>query len=208
MLTPSKLLFLPGISGDTSFWRPVADLLAHPAAKVHLGWPGFGPTPADPEVAGIDDLVARVLGEIDQPSALIAQSMGGVIAVLAALARPDLVTHLVLTATSGGIDTSGLGVSDWRPGFLRANPNLPAWFITYKPDLAADLGRIAAPALLLWGDADPISPVAVGRRLAQLLPRAALHVIPGGAHDLALVHAARVAPLIAAHLAKSAASGD
>jgi len=206
MPTASKLLFLPGVSGDTRFWRPVAALLAHPAAKVHLGWPGFGPTPADPGVQGIDDLVARVLREVDRPTALIAQSMGGVIAVRAALKRPELVTHLVLTATSGGIDTAGLGVEDWRPAFLRAHPGLPAWFINYKPDLAAELSEVTAPALLLWGDADPISPVAVGRRLAELLPHAELRVISGGDHDLARVHAARVAPLIEAHLAKTSGS--
>jgi pimeloyl-ACP methyl ester carboxylesterase len=200
MPTPSKLIFLPGVSGDTTFWRPVGDLLTHPGVRVHLGWPGFGPTPAAPDVKGIDDLVALVLGEIDQPTALVAQSMGGVIAIRATLARPQLVTHLVLTATSGGIDTTGLDVSDWRPAFIRANPNFPAWFINYKPNLAVDLGGIAAPALLLWGDADPISPVAVGRRLAELLPNAELHVIPGGNHDLAQVHALRVAPLIDAHL--------
>lgn len=52
------------------------------------------------------------------------------------------------------------------------------------------------PVLLLCGDADPISPVAVGRRLAELLPRAELVVIPGGTHDLVCDRAAEVAPHI------------
>jgi pimeloyl-ACP methyl ester carboxylesterase len=56
------------------------------------------------------------------------------------------------------------------------------------------------PALLLWGDADPISPVKAGERLVAVLPNAALHVIPGGGHDLASVHAGLVAPLIDRHL--------
>lgn len=56
------------------------------------------------------------------------------------------------------------------------------------------------PALLLWGDADPLSPVAAGRRLAGLLPRARLHVFAGGGHDLAHAFADEAAALIDDHL--------
>lgn len=197
---PSKLIFLPGALGRTEFWLPVAALLAHPAAKMHFGWPGFGSTPPAPEVRGIDDLVVRLLAEIDQPTALIAQSMGGIIAIRAALAKPDLVTHLVLTATSGGMDMSGLGAEDWRPSFHDAYPSLPRWFSAYHGDLTPSLGRIRMPTLLLWGDADPISPVSVGQRLVSLLPRAELHVFPGGDHDLGNTHSREIAPLIDEHL--------
>ena len=102
--SPAKLLFLPGASGNTRFWLPVAERLAHPAQHVHIGWPGFGDTPPLPSVTGMDDLVTRVLAEIDRPTALVAQSMGGIVAVLAALERPELITHLTLTVTSGGVD--------------------------------------------------------------------------------------------------------
>ncbi|SFP39880.1 hypothetical protein SAMN05216229_102138 [Geopseudomonas sagittaria] len=65
--SPSKLLFLPGASGNTESWRPAAERLAHPAQQVHIGWPGFGSTPPDSGVTGMADLVASVLPEIDQP---------------------------------------------------------------------------------------------------------------------------------------------
>ena len=200
MPTPTKLIFLPGAIGSPEFWKPVADRLLHPASRTRLGWPGFGQIPADPLVKGLDDLVPRIVAEIDQPSALIAQSMGGVVAVQAALARPDLVTHLVLAASSGGIDTSDLAVQDWRPAFLKENPSLPRWFSDYKSDLSASLGLIRAPVLLLWGDSDPISPVSVGKRLSGLLPGARLHVFAGGQHDFANTHAAGVAAMIDEHL--------
>src|SRR5690242_6437707 len=80
-----KLLFLPGASGNTDFWRPVADLLRVPGERVFLGWPGFGPTPADPGIASLEDLVGTVLERLDVPCALLAQSMGGVIALQCAL---------------------------------------------------------------------------------------------------------------------------
>lgn len=200
--SPTKLIFLPGAAGKPEFWQPVSDLLVHPASRRLLGWPGFGSIPRDPSVNGIDDLVERVLVELDQPSALIAQSMGGVIAIQAALKQPELVTHLVLTATSGGVDMSDLRAHDWRPEFVKANPSLPRWFVDYQGDMGASLHSVDAPTLLLWGDADPISPVAVGERLKGLLPRARMHVIAGGEHDLANKFASRITPMIDEHLNK------
>ncbi len=199
---PGKLLFLPGALGRTQFWEPVASRLAHPAAQVQVGWPGFGATPSDPTIGDIDDLVASVAAQVDQPTALIAQSMGGIIAMRVALARPELVTHLVLAVTSGGIDVAGMGGQDWRPAFHETHPLLPRWLSTCQEDLSARLPTVMAPTLLLWGDCDPISPVAVGARIAALLPRAQLHIIEGGDHNLAQAHAARIAALIDAHLGR------
>lgn len=190
--------------GRTEFWQPAADLLAHPAEKIHFGWPGFGGTPPDPKVHGMDDLVASVVAAIDRPTALIAQSMGGVVAIRAALERPNLVTHLVLTVTSGGMNMEDFGAQDWRPSYREANPSLPGWFHSHCEDLTPRLAEVRAPTLLLWGDADPISPVGVGRRLASLLPRAELHVFAGGDHDLGYTHASEIAPLIDRHLATAA----
>jgi pimeloyl-ACP methyl ester carboxylesterase len=200
MHKPSKIIFLPGAFGNPDFWRPVSELLVHPASRKLLGWPGFGITPRVPNVEGIQDLINLVVNEIDQPSALIAQSMGGIIAVQAALKRPELVTHLVLSVTSGGVDTSDLQVEDWRPEFLAANPTIPRWFAEYRNDISSNISSVRAPVLLLWGDVDPISPVAVGKRLQGLLPKSKMYVIPGGEHDLANKLAAKIAPLIKEHL--------
>jgi pimeloyl-ACP methyl ester carboxylesterase len=197
---PTKILFLPGALGRTDFWHPVADRLTHPAHKAHVGWPGFGGVPADPSIHGLDDLADRLAATIDGPTALVAQSMGGIVAVLAALRKPTHITHLVLSVTSGGIDMAGLGAEDWRPAVRAAHPDLPGWFLDHGDDLSPRLATLDIPTLLLWGDADPISPVAAGRRLAASLPRARLCVIAGGGHDLAHAFAESVAPLIDGHL--------
>ena len=181
----AQTIFLPGASGDTQFWRPLASRLRHGGRGRFVGWPGFGGLPADPQVRGIADLAARVTLEITDPVNIFAQSMGGIVALLAALERPDLVRHLVLSATSGGIDMSSLRAFDWRRQFRQSFPTVPRWFEDERWNLADRLPDIRAPVLLLWGDADPISPVSVGQRLAQLLPHAELVVIPGGTHDLA-----------------------
>lgn len=203
---PSQILFLPGALGRTWLWEPVAGLLSHPARKMNIGWPGFGSIPSDPQVNGIDDLVQMVASRITQPTALVAQSMGGAIAVRVALEKPELITHLVLAVTSGGIDVAALGGQDWRPAFHESNPQLPRWFSAYQEDLSARLPTVRIPALLLWGDSDPISPVCVGKRLASLLPLARLHIVEGGDHDLAETHAAEIAPLIDEFLATEAQS--
>lgn len=193
---PSQILFLPGALGRTQLWGPVARLLSHPAPQEHIGWPGFGSIPADPHVNGIDDLVGMITAKVNQPTVLVAQSMGGAIAVRVALENPELITHLVLAVTSGGIDVAALGGQDWRPSFHESNPLLPRWFSTYQEDLSAKLPTIFIPTLLLWGDSDPISPVCVGDRLASLLPCAHLQVVEGGDHDLVKTHASSIAPLI------------
>jgi pimeloyl-ACP methyl ester carboxylesterase len=203
---PSKLIFLPGASGNTAFWLPLANRMTTDAEKVILGYPGFGQEPASPDVTGIDDLVRTVVSHIDQPTALIAQSMGGVLAVRAALEKPEPITHLVLAVTSGGIDTEGLGAKNWRAEFVEANPSLPPWFVSFKSDLTREMSRITQPVLLLWGDADPFSPVAIGEKLLELLPNARLHVISGGNHDLARDHALDLAPIVDAHLAHAQAA--
>jgi pimeloyl-ACP methyl ester carboxylesterase len=197
---PSRLIFLPGALGRTDVWQPAARLLSYPAQKLHVTWPGFSGMPSDPTIRKLDDLATRVLADIDQPTALIAQSMGGVVAMLAALRKPELVTHLVLSVTSGGMRMEDFDAQDWRPEVQAQNPGLPDWFISHREDLTPRLSTLDIPTLLLWGDADPISPVKAGQRLAAVLPRAELHVVPGGGHDVACAFAGQVAPLIDRHL--------
>jgi pimeloyl-ACP methyl ester carboxylesterase len=59
----------------------------------------------------------------------------------------------------------------------------------------AELERIAAPVLMIWGDEDPYGGPDIGRRAAQMLPNASLEVIPGR-HAPFLDDAARCGELI------------
>jgi len=197
-----RLLFLPGAGGNASLWEPVAWGLSHAGPREFVGWPGFGGVPLDPTVTGLEDLVERLLARLNDSVILFAQSMGGVIALRAALSAPSQVRALILSVTSGGIDLSELGAADWRPPFERANPGLPRWFLDARDDLTSEIQRIRIPTLLLWGDADPISPVSVGQRLSALLPDAELVVVPGGTHDLVSERANEVLPHIERHLRK------
>ncbi|MEQ1731453.1 MAG: alpha/beta hydrolase [Vicinamibacterales bacterium] len=199
MSRPEQVIYLPGIRGEAAFWEPVATRVAAVAPPDVLRYPwASGSGPID-EAASFDDLAGAVTGRIDKPTALVAQSLGGVVAVLAASKRMDLVTHLVLVATSGGVRTDDLGVIDWQTLFFDTYPHVPRW-MGAPLDLAAQLAQLTMPALLLWGDADPISPLAIGERLLSLMPSARLEVMAGGEHDLAVRHADAVAAAIAGHL--------
>lgn len=204
MTVTPKLIFLPGAGADPDFWRPVGERLPASWGKVYLGWPGLGHQPSHPDVNGLEDLVGLVEAQIgDGPVDLLAQSMGGLVAMLTALRHPRKVRRLVLSVTSAGLDMKQLGAADWQATYHRNHPNAARWLSDVHVDLSAQLPGIALPVLLLWGDADPISPVAVGERLADLLPNARLHVLPGGDHDLVHQRADEVAPLIAAHLGQA-----
>ena len=196
--TMVKLLFLPGASGSGAFWHPVACRLDWQSTL--FSWPGLGNEPSDPEVACVSDLISLVAKEVDRPLAIIAQSMGGYIAIKLALQFPELVKCLVLVATSGGVPIQDLGGIDWRPSYEARFPRAEKWIAKPVEDLSPQLGKLQVPVLLIWGDADPISPVAVGERLLSLLPNSSLQVIEGADHDLAETHADAVAVLIREHV--------
>lgn len=197
----TKILFLPGAGASPDFWKPVGALLPAEWSKTYFGWPGLGDQPHDPSINGMDDLVRLVATKIDGPVDLVAQSMGGGIAARLALELPHKVRRLVLTVTSGGVDMVGLGAADWRADYRQSFPRAAAWITETRAAAPLPVEKIAVPTLLLWGDSDPISPLAVGRHLEARIAGARLHIVAGGDHDLARTHAAEVAPLIARHLA-------
>lgn len=199
-MTIARILFLPGAGGSPQFWKPVAEALPAAWPKEHFGWPGLGAQPHDPSIRGLDDLKQLVTAKMDGPVDLVAQSMGGVLAAQIALEHPGLVRRLVLCVTSGGVDMEGLGASEWRADYRRSFPKAAAWITDVRSSAPLPVEKIAAPTLLIWGDKDPISPVAVGRHLAERLPNARLEIVTGGDHDVASTHADLVARLIAKHL--------
>ncbi len=197
-MTAPANIYLPGALGRSDYWKPVAERLPQP--RELLGWPGFGDVRADPKVQGLADLVPYVVDRLKAPSNLIAQSMGGVIAVRVASAHQLLVRRLVLVATSAGIDMRALAARDWRPELRRSHPTLPSWFEAPIDDMSDALADLGMPTLLLWGSNDPLSPIVVGERLNELIPNSRLVVIEGAGHDLVVEHSERVAELISEHI--------
>lgn len=68
-------------------------------------------------------------------------------------------------------------------------------------DIAARLGEIAQPALIIHGETDEPVPLQLGQMLREYLPGAVdLVMVPGAGHTPSLTHAARVNPALAAFL--------
>lgn len=196
------IVFLPGSGGAAEFWHPLGALLPSSWRKTYLSWPGLGNQPHDPAVNGFDDLVRLVTQKIDGPTVIIVQSMGGIVGIRAALKHPEQITHLILVATSGGIDLSDMELEEWRDSYLSAFLNSQKWITTERPDHSADILNIACPTLLIWGDSDAISPPAVGKRLSSLIRESTLHIVVDGDHDLGRERAEEIAPLVIDHITK------
>jgi pimeloyl-ACP methyl ester carboxylesterase len=189
-----RIAFLPGTSGAGSFWDPVRQRIP----DVHsfaLDWPGLGDIPPDPAISSFDDLVHFTIRSLDDlPTVLVGQSMGGFIAMRAALARPDLVSHLVLAVTSAGIDRAALGLPDWRPGVGDGHPSgASQWVAEPQPTLDAQIGSVDVATLLIWATDDGISPLQIGRRLHELLPNSELVIYESKSHWVVHDHADEIA---------------
>jgi pimeloyl-ACP methyl ester carboxylesterase len=70
-----------------------------------------------------------------------------------------------------------------RPGARHALVETVGSLLPKKPDeVIADYLRVRLPTLIIWGEHDPVIPLALGRRLSQDIPGAELRVLPGCGH--------------------------
>jgi pimeloyl-ACP methyl ester carboxylesterase len=195
------LVYLPGAGGLASFWRPVAELLRPRSEPRLVEYPGFGETPPDPSIRNVAELLDLLLKQLPERFDLVAQSMGGALALRLVLEHPARVRRLVLVATTGGIDVRRLGAAEWRTSdWLAQRPQMPRWFVDDRSDLGACLPALRAPTLVLIGDADPLAPLGVGEYLREQIPGAELQIVAGGTHAMAEELPGRIAALIDRHL--------
>ncbi|MFB6773072.1 alpha/beta fold hydrolase [Streptomyces sp. NPDC056337] len=175
-----------------------------------------------------DDTVAFLETVVDAPAHLVGWSDGAVVALLVALARPDLVRRVVLI----GANFRPGGECFVEPGMLDAmTPDSPdtAFFRdmyeAVSPDGAdhwpvvavkmidmwrtqptlteRELGRITAPTLVMTGD-DDLMTLEHTTALYRALPDARLAVLPGASHLVPLEKPALVNGLVLDHLGQEA----
>ena len=189
---------LPAFTGDWHVFQP--------ERRGHGRTPDVdGPLKFDDMAADTIRFIEAVVGE---SAPLVGWSDGGIVALLVAIARPDLVSKLVLIGTS--FDTSGMvfdveqmvaGMSPdaadmamMRETYGAVSPDGPEhWPVVFEkitnmwlkephipPD---DLRKVEAPTLILIGDDDLVS-LDHARDLYQSLPSAALGVIPFSSHTV------------------------
>ena len=197
----TKLVFLPGASGSQHFWQPLRAALTEYTDQQVIAYPGFDSIVPNLATQKLYDLQEFVKEKIEDDSILIAQSMGGVLAVGLALKHPQKVKGLVLLATSGGLDLKTFHCADWRTDYRELFKTMPDWFEQDQIEFSrVQLASLDVPILLIWGDHDPLSTVQLGQYLAGIFKNAKLHIIQGGDHFFANTHADQVAMLIQDYL--------
>jgi len=108
------LLYLHG-AGMTGVWLPVHEELAKEFCIYVPDHPGFGKSDRPDWLDGMDDLVYHYIDFMDQfgleKTNLVGISFGGWLAAEIAVARPDRVSKLVLSAASG-LRVEGAPIAD------------------------------------------------------------------------------------------------
>jgi pimeloyl-ACP methyl ester carboxylesterase len=149
------LVLVHGLGGTIENWRALAPPLVARHRVVVPDLPGHGRSAPLPKARDVDALAEAVLGIVAaeelRGAVWVGHSLGGVVALRAAVLRPDAVRGLVLAAAAGigsasraaRVTLTLLGVT--RPGRLIA-PRRHAW-------ARSRLGRRAAFGS--WGVADP-----------------------------------------------------
>lgn len=149
------LVLVHGLGGTIENWRALAPPLAESHRVVVPDLPGHGHSAPLPEARNLDPLAEAVLAVLDAEGAgsavWVGHSLGGVLALRAALLRPDAARGIVLAAAAGigsasraaEVTLAVLGTA--KPGRLIA-PYRRSW-------AQSRLGRRAAFGW--WGVADP-----------------------------------------------------
>lgn len=197
------VVLLHGGMVDSSTWGRQVDAIAAGRRVLLLDQRGHGHTP-DPGELTYDlmaaDTIALLDREVGGPSDLVGWSDGGIVAMLVALARPDLVRKLVTIGSNfhyeGTIPEFLDGTEDDddvpRAMYEAVSPDGPDHFAERQAKLlhmwrtsptltVDDVARIDVPALVLIGDDDAISFEHV-LDLYRALPQGQLAVVPGASH--------------------------
>ncbi|MET9959515.1 alpha/beta hydrolase [Streptomyces sp. NPDC006326] len=197
------------------------------AAEYHVFLPerrGHGRTP---DVAGplsyeamADDTIAFIESVVGGPAHLVGWSDGGIVALLVAIGRPDLVRKVVAiganflpapqsTAAPEALDdmaADGDDLAFFREAYQAVSPDgAEHWpvvvakvadMIRTQPTISTDaLARISAPTLVLAGDDDLVT-LEHTVALYRAIPNSELAVVPGTSHGLPMEKPGQVNRLI------------
>jgi pimeloyl-ACP methyl ester carboxylesterase len=199
----TPLILIHGLGGSTRWWVRNVPVLARFCRVYVVDLLGFGRSRGQRFVLReAAELLVRWMDILGVARAnVVGHSMGGFISAHMAAQFPERVERLVLV-DAAALPLDPLSLRDaWRMVWglqhlpltllpvlcmdaLRAGPGTLVLALRelLSTDLRADLARIEATTLILWGEHDATLPVAVGRRLHEHLPQATFLVIRGAGH--------------------------
>ena len=217
------MLLHGGLSNSDLLLDVIGEPLAERYRVVAFDRRGHGRTADTPAPFHYDDMATETIGVLEQvvggPAHLVGWSDGGIIALLVALRRPDLVGRLVPIGANyryDGINPMGLDpespvVQMIAASYGERSPDGPEHFpevlsksvamFESEPTLTTeDLKRIAAPTLVVSAD-DELVRLDHTCSMYEALPAGQLAVVPGSSHALPMEKPGEVARLVLEFLA-------
>lgn len=218
-----QVVLVHGIGVASTYFRPLAHVLARSAGVHVLELPGFGSAPKPEAPLAVEQLAAVVnayvkSARLDRPT-LVGHSMGAQIVVEAALQDPArllnvvamgcVVDPLARTAPQQGLRLlrdflEETPSANWAvlKDYLRTGPR---WHLATVPHMLAyrteeAVLRLRVPLLVVRGARDPVAGRDWSEQVSRLAPDARFVEISGAAHILMHTHPAQVAALILAHI--------
>ena len=199
------LILLHGLSGSGRWWGRNVPAFATSFQTYTVDLPGFGASRRvrwlrldDTADRLADWIAAKGLSQVN----VVGHSLGGAVAARLASLYPDCVGRLVLVdaairSPGKRADARAMGVvhaiSRGSPGFapmfmrdfLRSHPwsLLAATIDALQTDWELHLTQISAPTLVVWGEHDVITPLALGHGIAASVAGARLITLADAGHN-------------------------
>jgi pimeloyl-ACP methyl ester carboxylesterase len=223
------VLLIHGAGGTHLDWPPsLRRLPGHVVFAIDLPAHGRSPGPACASIGDASAWLIGMLGALSLPAAvLLGHSMGSAVALQVAMDAPHRAAGLVLISAGARLPVPQALLAD-APGLLDRFVDLlygpdeggavrevalrrlaQVDRATLRDDLAAcrrwnpdfRAGEITAPALLVAGTDDRLTPLEEARRLHARLPRSTLRLFEGAGHMLPLERAGDVQEAVLSFLA-------
>lgn len=200
-----KTIFLHGLGQSARSWREVVSRLEGPpsgaACPELFRWAEPGSCTYPRLLAGLEDYCQAM----DEPFRLCGLSLGAILALDYTIRHPDRPSSLVLAGVQYKVPTrlidlqnllfrlmpkrafDGMGVS--KQDLIQLARSMRTL------DLSRGLHRVTCPVTLVCGEKDAAN-LRASLRLAERLPQARLHRIPGAGHEVNTCAPAALAALL------------
>lgn len=211
-----NLILLHGWGMDVSTWWPVVDLLKQNFTLWLLDLPGFGRSDTPKGTWTVEDYADEMANFIKEnkikKTVLLGHSFGGSVAIKTASKYPNLISKLILEASSGirpkltllnRLSSAVAKTIKLLPNLLNIKERARNWFYKLigsdylttgtlkkifikiiRQDLTSDAKKIPHETLIIWGEKDRAVPLKYGKIIYLLIKNSKLIILEDRGHFL------------------------